>query len=255
MLNILIIEDEQPAVENLLTELQTIDTPIRVIAILKTVHESIQWFRKNDNPGIDLIFMDIHLTDGLSFSIFDEVEVNSPVIFTTAYDKYLLESFQFNGIDYLLKPIFPEKLKHSIAKFRTLKNHFTSNVLKSLPTGTTDRPQMKDRIIVKKGIEFQSIKTEDVAYFYTEHKLVFLVDKVERKFMTHVPNITDLMLQLNPKMFYRANRKYIININYIKKYKPVDRVKLEIELTVPVSEAIVISQKNTSDFKEWIESL
>jgi DNA-binding LytR/AlgR family response regulator len=254
MLNIMIIEDEQPAVENLITELKHIETPHNIVAILHSIEESIRWF-KTKECELDLIFMDIHLADGLSFNIFKEVEINTPVIFTTAFDKYLMESFQYNGIDYLLKPIFPEKLKQSIAKFKSLKTYFTSNVLKLLATPNAEKASMKDRIIVKKGIEFQSIKTEDVAYFYTEHKLVFLVDKEGKKFMTHANNLSELMNQLNKKMFYRANRKYIININYIKKYKPVNRVKLEVDLTIPASEPIVISQENTSDFKEWIENL
>lgn len=254
MLKIMIIEDEQPAIENLVTELKTVDTPHQVVAILRSVDESIRWF-KTKETDIDLIFMDIHLADGLSFNIFNEVEINTPVIFTTAFDKYLMESFQYNGIDYLLKPIFPEKLKLAIAKFKNLKTYFTSNVLKLLTTPNAEKASMKDRIIVKKGIEFQSIKTEDVAFFYTEHKLVFLVDKEGKKFMTHANNLSDLMMQLNKKMFYRANRKYIININYIKKYKPVNRVKLEVDLMIPVAEPIVVSQENTSDFKQWIESL
>ncbi len=254
MLNIIIIEDEQPAVENLITELKQVETPHKIVAVLRSIEESILWFRTKETAP-DLIFMDIHLADGISFNIFKEVEINTPVIFTTAYDKYIMESLQYNGIDYLLKPICPDKLKQSISKFKNLKTYFTSNVLKLLATPNAEKPSMKDRIIVKKGIEFQSIKTEDVAYFYTEHKLIFLVDKEGKKFMTHANNLTELMNQLNPKMFYRANRKYIININYIKKYKPVNRVKLEVDLVIPASEAIVISQENTSDFKEWIESL
>jgi DNA-binding LytR/AlgR family response regulator len=254
MLTIMIIEDEQPAVENLVTELKYIEAPHRIAAILHSIEESIKWFKTKEGE-LDLIFMDIHLADGLSFNIFKEVEINTPVIFTTAYDKYLMESFQYNGIDYLLKPICPEKLKQSIAKFKNLKSYFTSNILKMLAVPTTGKTPMKDRIIVKKGIEFQSIKTEDVAFFYTEHKLVFLVDKEGKKFMTHAGNLSELMAQLNTKMFYRANRKYIININYIKKYKPLNRVKLEVELVIAASEPIVISQENTSDFKTWIENL
>ena len=254
MLNVVIIEDEQPAVENLISELDYLNTEHNVVAILRSVEESIKWFKSKETE-LDLIFMDVQLADGKSFNIFEAVEINTPVIFTTAYDKYLMQSFEYNGIDYLLKPIFPEKLKQAIVKFKNLKTHFTSNFLKLLNGSATHSHTMKDRIIVKKGIEFQSIKAEDAAYFYTEHKLIFLVDKEGKKFMTHSNNLGDLMGQLNKKMFYRANRKYIININFIKKFKPVNRVKLEVELTMPVAEPIVISQENTSDFKDWIESL
>lgn len=255
MLKIVIVEDEQPAIENLLYELNIIDSQYRVAGILKSVEESITWFNSNE-VDIDLIFMDIQLADGISFNIFKAVNIFTPVIFTTAYDKYLQTSLEYNGIDYLLKPISQEKLRQSLNKFNNLKKHFTINYLQLLNnTSLTTNPIMKDRIIVKKGIEFQSIKAEDVAYFYTEHKLIFVVDKEGKKYMAHASNLTDLMAQLNKRIFYRANRKYIININFIKKYKPFDRVKVEVELLVQSPECVVISQENSSSFKNWIENL
>jgi len=255
MLRVVIIEDEQPAIENLLYELNNIDNEYKVAGILKSVEESIKWFNSK-RVDIDLIFMDIQLADGISFNIFKSVNIYTPVIFTTAYDKYLQTSLEYNGIDYLLKPISQEKLRQSLTKFNNLKKHFTINYLQLLDdTAIQKNTILKDRIIVKKGVEFQSIKAEDVAYFYTEHKLVFLVDKEGRKYMADATNLTDLMMQLNKKMFYRANRKYIININFIKKYKPFDRVKVEVELSVQSPECVVISQENSSGFKNWIENL
>ncbi|HNP22328.1 MAG TPA: LytTR family DNA-binding domain-containing protein [Panacibacter sp.] len=255
MTNVVIIEDEQPAIENLVTELESINDDYNVVAVLRSVEDSIRWFSNSENAS-DLIFLDIHLPDGLSFNIFRQVKINTPVVFTTAYDKYLLNSFEYNSIDYLLKPVSTDKLKHAITKLKNLKQHFALNYLQLLNNNTSDKNAVfKDRIVVRKGIEFQSMKTEDVAYFYTEHKLVFLVDKDGKKYMAHAENLTDLFTQLNKKIFYRANRKYIININFIKKYKPLDRVKLEVELSIPVSESIVISQENTSSFKAWIENL
>ena len=254
MLKVVIIEDEQPAIENLLYELNNIEFQFKIAGVLKSVEESISWFNEQETE-IDLIFMDIHLADGLSFNIFKAVNIYTPVIFTTAYDKYLQSSLEYNGIDYLLKPISHEKLQ-SLTKFNNLKKHFTANYLQ--PTNghsTENHTLLKDRIIVKKGIEFQSIKAEDVAYFYTEHKLIFLVDKDGKKYMAHANNLTDLMVQLNKKIFFRANRKYIININFIKKYKPFDRVKVEVELCVQSRECVVISQENSSSFKNWIENL
>lgn len=255
MLRIVIIEDEQPAIENLVHELNTVTDDYSIVSQLRSVEESIHWFNTKE-ADIDLIFLDIHLSDGLSFNIFKSVNITTPIVFTTAYDKYLLNSMEYNGIDYLLKPISQEKLKHTLTKFRNLKTHFTNNYLQLLNQPNSEKNSvLKDRITVRKGIEFQSIKTEDVAFFYTEHKLVFLVDKDGKKFMAHTANLTDLMLQLHKRMFYRANRKYIVNINFIKKYKPLDRVKIEVDLSVPVSESIVISQENTSSFKDWIENL
>lgn len=254
-MNIVIIEDEQPAIENLVSELNTINDDYNIVAVLRSVEDSIRWFNNSENSS-DLIFLDIHLPDGLSFNIFRSVKINTPVVFTTAYDKYLLNSFEYNSIDYLLKPVSNDKLKHAITKLKNLKQHFALNYLQLLNSNMSEKNiSFKDRIVVRKGIEFQSIKTEDVAYFYTEHKLVFLVDKEGKKYMAHADNLTDLFAQLNKRMFYRANRKYIININFIRKYKPLDRVKLEVELSIPVNESIVISQENTSSFKEWIENL
>lgn len=254
-MNIVIIEDEQPAIENLISELNTINDDYNIVAVLRSVEDSIRWFNNSENSS-DLIFLDIHLPDGLSFNIFRSVKINTPVVFTTAYDKYLLNSFEYNSIDYLLKPVSNDKLKHAITKLKNLKQHFALNYLQLLNSNMSEKNiSFKDRIVVRKGIEFQSIKTEDVAYFYTEHKLVFLVDKEGKKYMAHADNLTDLFAQLNKRMFYRANRKYIININFIRKYKPLDRVKLEVELSIPVNESIVISQENTSSFKEWIENL
>ena len=215
MLKLVIIEDEQPAIDNLIYELNTLAIDYKLVQILKSVEESIHWFNTNE-ADIDLIFMDIQLADGISYNIFKSVNIYTPVIFTTAYDKYLLTSLEYNGIDYLLKPINQEKLKQSITKFNNLKKHFTINYLQLLNYTNSERNTIfKDRIIVKKGIEFQSIKAEDVAYFYTDHKLIFLVDKDGKKFMAHANNLTELMSQLNKKIFFRANRKYIININFI----------------------------------------
>ena len=255
MLKLVIVEDEQPAIENLLYELEMLEIDYKLVHILKSVEESIHWFITNEGD-IDLIFMDIQLADGISYNIFKSVNIYTPVIFTTAYDKYLLTSLEYNGIDYLLKPISHEKLKQSITKFNNLKKHFTINYLQLLNYTNSERNTIfKDRIIVKKGIEFQSMKAEDVAYFYTDHKLIFLVDKDGRKFMAHANNLTELMSHLNKKIFFRANRKYIININFIRKYKPFDRVKVEVELFIQSPETVVISQENSSCFKSWIESL
>ena len=255
-MRLVIIEDEQPAIENLLVELNNTGKEYETACILKSVQESISWFNHHDGTHIDLVFMDIHLADGVSFNIFKEVNITIPVIFTTGHDEYLQTSLEYNGIDYLLKPVNHEKLRQSINKFNNLKSHFTVNYREvfSQPLNGNDMA-IRNRIVVKKGIEFQSIKAEDVAYFYTEHKLIFLVDRDGKKYMAQATNLTDLMAQLNKRLFYRANRKYIVNINFIRKYRPYEKVKLELELSVPASEEIIISQENSGGFKSWIESL
>ncbi len=249
-MKIVIIEDEKPAVENLILELKTINSLVDVIAILSSVKESTEWFNKNRQP--DLVFMDIQLTDGLSFNIFRNCVITCPVIFISAYDKYLVEAFKYNSIDYLLKPVNNAALERTIEKYKNLQHHFSTNYTSFLDyLGSQEKK--KSRILVKKGIEFQMIKMEDVAYFFTEHKLIFLVDKDNKKFLTEKSNLSEIEDELDKKTFYRANRKYIINANFIKRFKPLERSKIIVELILAHDEEIIISQENTSVFRKWIK--
>jgi two-component system LytT family response regulator len=252
-MKVLIVEDERPASENLVEELQTIDESIDVVAGCNSVDETIRWLNKNPQP--DLILMDIQLSDGLSFNIFKACEVTCPVIFTTAYDKYLTQALEYSSIDYLLKPISQDKLRNAIRKYKALRNHFVNNheniINHSLPDYLS-QDRKKSRILVRKGVDFQAVRVEDAGYFFTEHKLIFLVDKENRKYMAEKNNLSELEEELDKNIFYRANRKYIINANYIKRFKPLERSKISVELTLPVSEEIIISQENSAGFKKWI---
>ncbi len=252
-MKVLIVEDERPASENLVEELQAIDDSIDVVAGCNSVEETIRWLNKNPLP--DLILMDIQLSDGLSFNVFKACEITCPVIFTTAYDKYLTQAFEYSSIDYLLKPISQDKLKNAIRKYKALRNHFVGSHEyagnHTLPDYLT-QDRKKSRILVRKGVDFQAVRVEDAGYFFTEHKLIFLVDKENKKFMAEKNNLSELEEELDKNIFYRANRKYIINANYIKRFKPLERSKISVELTLPVSEEIIISQENSASFKKWI---
>jgi DNA-binding LytR/AlgR family response regulator len=258
-MKVLIVEDERPASENLVEELLAIDDQIDVVAGCNSVDETVRWLNRNPQP--DLILMDIQLSDGLSFNIFKACEVTCPVIFTTAYDKYLTQAFEYSSIDYLLKPISQDKLKNAIKKYKTLRNHFvnsqdhpvnsqTGQAL--LPDYLNHHDRKRSRILVRKGVEFQAVRIEDAGYFFTEHKLIFLVDKENRKYMAEKSNLSELEEELDRSVFYRANRKYIINANYIRRFKPLERSKISVELTLPVNEEIIISQENSASFKKWI---
>lgn len=263
-MKVLIVEDEKPASENLIEELQAIDDNIDVVAGCYSVDEAVRWLSRNPQP--DLILMDIQLSDGLSFNIFKACEVTCPVIFTTAYDKYLTQAFEYSSIDYLLKPISQDKLKSAIRKYKTLRNHFVNthehpnghNLNGNSPFGeplmpyTGNTARGRSRILVRKGVEFQAVRVEDAGYFFTEHKLIFLVDKDNRKYMAEKSNLSELEEELDKNIFYRANRKYIINANYIRRFKPLERSKISVELTLPVNEEIIISQENAASFKKWI---
>ena len=252
-MKVLIVEDERPASENLVEELQAIDDNINVVAGCNSVDETVRWLSRNPQP--DLILMDIQLSDGLSFNIFKACEITCPVIFTTAYDKYLSQAFEYSSIDYLLKPISQDKLRHAIRKYKNLKSHFTgngNNHSSLLPDYLSNHDRKRSRILVRKGVEFQTVRIEDAGYFFTEHKLIFLVDKENRKYMAEKSNLSELEEELDKNIFYRANRKYIINANYIKRFKPLERSKISVELTLPVNEEIIISQENSASFKKWI---
>ncbi|HXD79875.1 MAG TPA: LytTR family DNA-binding domain-containing protein [Puia sp.] len=253
-MKVLIVEDEHPAFCNLAEELHVLDENIEVVAGCATVEESVRWLHANPQP--DLIFMDVQLSDGLSFNIFKTGKVTCPVIFTTAYNKYLTEAFQFSSIDYLLKPISHDRLCNAIQKYHTLRAHFVGaqehgdHPAIAEFTGRQDRK--RSRILVRKGAEFQTVRIEDAGYFFTEHKLIFLVDKENRKYMAEKSNLSELEEELDRNLFYRANRKYIINANYIKRFKPLEKSKISVELTLPVNEEIIISQENSASFKKWI---
>lgn len=249
-MKVLIVEDEQPAFCNLAEELHVIDEKIDVVAGCSSVEETVRWLHENPHP--DLILMDVQLSDGLSFSIFKTCKITCPVIFTTAYNEYLTEAFRFSSIDYLLKPISHQRLKNAIQKYKTLQAHFVGDQHPSLPDFISKSDRKRSRILVRKGAEFQTVRIEDAGYFFTEHKLIFLVDKENRKYMAEKSNLSELEEELDRNLFYRANRKYIINANYIKRFKPLEKSKISVELTLPVNEEIIISQENSASFKKWI---
>jgi len=252
MIKAIIIEDEKTALDNLQHTIRLTKEPISVIATLETVEESVEWL--TNNPPPDLIFLDIQLKDGVSFSIFEQIKVSSPIIFITAFDTFMVKAFEQTSIEYLLKPISEQELSKAITKYKNLKNHFLNNYENLLAYLAEKDAGKKSRIVVKKGIEFQSIVLDEVAYFFTEQKISFLITKEGKKFLVD-KNLKELEDELDPKRFYRANRKYIININYVKSYKAYDKIKILVELTIPVSEDIIVSQESAVDFRKWIAAL
>jgi DNA-binding LytR/AlgR family response regulator len=244
-MNVIIIEDELPARAKLVDMLQALDSSIHVVAQLGSVQESLNWLTTNREP--DLAFVDIQLSDDHSFEIFKKHPVKFPVIFTTAYDKYLLESFEFNAIDYLLKPITEEKLKRSLEKIQKLEQHFQGNILKLIqqqPAST------KSRIVARKGTEFIALNLDEVAYFFTEHKIVFVRDFQGRQMIVD-KNLGELENDLNKEQFFRINRKFIANIKAIDRFKP-DNGKIQVFLKPEMKEEIHVSKETAPEFREWI---
>lgn len=249
-MKILIIEDEKPAYERLSKMLKEYDSEIIDLGNLTGINNSINWFAKNKQP--DLILLDIQLSDGLSLEIFSKVKITCPVIFTTAYDEYILDAFNYNGIDYLLKPIKKEKLFSALNKYINLKEHFAQDYFSIFTKLTQTDKTYKERLTVKTGSEFISICIDDAAYFVSEYKLVFLVTCAGKKY-SYDKNLSQLEDELDPKKFFRVNRNYIISINSIKSFKPFFKGKLLIEILPSSKEKIFISQEKASKFKEWLE--
>ena len=245
----IIIEDEKPAAEKLMKAIAKADATIDVITICNSIESATGWLKNNPTPH--LIFMDIELTDGLSFKIFEKVKISCPVIFTTAYDEYWQEAFEHNSIDYLLKPIKQDKLEAALSKYEMLKKYFSQNLNNLLDAQKQLQNEFKKRFLVKRGTDYFSIKTEDIAYFYATHKLVCMVDSKAQKFILD-QSLSDIEKQLDPLQFYRVNRKYLVQMNAIKKIKTYPKSKLQLELEPVIADEIIISQENVSAFKEWM---
>jgi DNA-binding LytR/AlgR family response regulator len=243
---VIIIEDELLAQAKLEAMLLSLDNTIEVVARLSSVKDTLAWLSQNPVP--DLAFVDIQLSDDHSFEIFRKFPVQFPVVFTTAFDKYLLESFEFNSIDYLLKPITEEKLKRSLSKIKKLEQHFLQgNIMKLLQQSPSAQ---RDRIVAKKGTEFIALTLDEVAFFFTEHRLVFVKNFQGHQFIID-KNLGELEADLDRKKFFRINRKYIAHINAIEKFKP-DNGKIRVFLKPEMKEEIHVSKESAPEFRAWI---
>jgi two-component system, LytTR family, response regulator len=250
MLNAIIIEDERHALDKLVQTLAELGTETQVTATLSTVKESIEYL--STHPDADIIFSDVQLSDGLSFDIFSQRKVNIPVIFITAYNEYIIKAFDHNGIDYLLKPVEKEDLGKALLKYNMLKEHFSSNSNSFQQIAQLLQAKHKTRLIVKKGIEHLSVMLDDIVLFYTENKIVYVIDRFGRKYLVD-KNLSELEEDLDEKMFFRVNRQYIINIKYVKGFKPYEKVKLQVDLNIPeINHPIIISQETAPAFRSWM---
>lgn len=253
MIKAVIIEDEKKASDYLKTLLQDVAPDISIHAVLESVEEGISYL--SSNGKVDIIFSDVQLSDGLSFSIFESVEINVPIVFITGYDRFMMDAFENNGIDYLLKPICKEALQKALKKYRSLERHFTADKTEEPVEQLLQYLSMrkKSRILLRKGIENITMPLADIVLFYTENKIVHAMDKNGRRYMVD-KNLSDLEEELDKKTFFRANRQYILNINFIKSFKPYERVKLWVELTIADSDhSIIISQETAPNFRKWLQ--
>jgi two-component system response regulator LytT len=254
-MNILIIEDENLAAQRLEKLVKEIDTTIAIKGITDSIDSSVEWLQSNPVP--DLILMDIELADGQSFEIFTRVEVKSPVIFTTAYDEFALKAFKVNSIDYLLKPVKSDDLKNSLQKLKSLKDTTVKldgmQNIKHLLEGLyqQNQEQFRTRFLAKAGQRFVPIDTEEIAYFYSEDKMVFLKTRSNQRYLLDF-NLEQLEKELDPKAFFRANRQFILSNKSILDIHSWFNGKLKVKVNPATTEEVIISRDKASEFKTWM---
>jgi len=251
-MKIAIVEDEQLAAEKLEKMILKYDSSCNIVGRLDSVDTATEWLKNQGSP--DLMFLDIQLTDGTSFDIFRHVSIECPVIFTTAFDQYALQAFQLHSIDYLIKPISQEKLNAALDKLKDFKASLSQNtdinhIVEEL---AQKQNAYKSRFLVKSGSTLRSIETRDIAYFFSEDKLVFLMTGSGSRFVLS-ETLDELESQLNPADFFRINRQYIVNFKSIHKVHQHFKGRLKIELSPPPAEEIFISNRRASAFKDWMD--
>lgn len=248
-MRVLIIEDEDLAADTLKNILMDINPNIQILDTLGTVEAAVAWLNKNT---ADLLFMDIHLGDGESFEIFQQVTVDSPVIFTTAYDQYTLKAFKNQGIDYLLKPFDEDDVRAALAKLNTIRKASELPIQQVLSPPATEK--LRNRFMVKMGQQLKSVHAEDVAYFMADDKYLFLVTKDQQNYIIE-ETIGSLEPQLKSTDFFRVNRKFIINISAIKEMYKLSRNRVRILLNPSPAEGIevIVSEERAEAFKNWLD--
>lgn len=251
-MNVIIIEDEKPSARRLQRMLNVLN--IEAQTMLHSVEESINWFKNNEHP--DLIFLDIQLSDGLSFEIFEIINIKSAVIFTTAYDEYALQAFKLNSIDYLLKPIGEDDLAAAVKKYqeRTPQKQAVTldfNDIKKLLINPIDR-EYKKRFSVKIGQHLKLINIDEIECFYSENKGTYLHTKEGRNYLLDT-TLELLENELEPQIFFRINRKFLVNINAIKDMVSYTNSRLQIKLQSYNDDTVIVARERVKDFKAWLE--
>lgn len=250
-MNVLIFEDEKHTATRLSNLLKESDDTIEIIGIIGSVKEGIKWFRENEMP--DLIFQDIILSDGNCFDIFNAIDLNVPVIFTTAFSEYALQSFQVNSIDYLIKPYDIKDIKKSLHKLKKFKGAFhppEKKLLEEILNRTAFTP--KKRFLVKTGDNYNSINSSDIAFLASEEGITFATLFNKQKYIVDY-SIVDLSKEMEAADFFQINRKMIININSVKKINSWFNSRIKLELTPSTEEDIIVSRERVSSFKQWLD--
>lgn len=251
-MNVVIVEDEPLAAERLISLLNTTAESISVLEVFDSIKETTSFLETGKK--IDLLFLDIELADGKSFEIFNKTKVDAPVIFTTAYDQYALQAFKHFSIDYPLKPIQLEQLLGAIKKYKRFENHNVNEQLQQLTSWVSNsREEVKERVLVKSGNKLFYKSTDEVAYFWAESKEVYIFTlKDNKKFLIDY-TLEELEGKLDKKLFFRINRKAIINVNAIAEVKGLISTRLEVKLNQPCIHELAVSRDRSANFKSWLD--
>lgn len=251
-MKILIIEDELPAARRIEQLIRQQRPQVEILAVIDSISEAVKWFAQN--PAPELILMDIHLADGLSFDIFQSIKIQSMVIFTTAYDQYAIRAFKVNSIDYLLKPIDALELKNALDKYDQVRGN-TASFDYSMLNGMLDNLKnrnYRERFLVKFGNAFTYIQAQEMRFCYAEDSLVFTRLADGKKYsLDHT--LEQLEQLLNPTHFFRINRKILLHIDAVDKIHPYFNNRLKLELQPSPGFEIVVSRERVQDFKNWID--
>lgn len=249
-LKIVIVEDEKIAATNLANLIRRLEPGVEILAVLSSVKQATAWFSENK---ADLVFMDIELGDGQSFAIFSNVPINSPVVFTTAYDQYAIKAFKVNGIDYLLKPIDEAELASAIRKYRNFSKIETDfSVLKEILESARPKKEYKQRFMIQAGNRIRSVSVSEIAYFYFTDKATFICTFENRRYPTEY-SLDKLEEMIHPDNFYRINRRMIVSIKSISKIYTLSRSRIKLELIPIFEEEVLVSFNKTPSFREWLD--
>jgi len=256
MQRILIIEDEKPAANRLSKLIIQNFSDFSIEAIIESIEEAVLWFKSNKAP--DLLFLDIQLADGISFNIFNEIQISCPVIFTTAYDQYAMKAFELNSVDYLLKPVEEEKLKNSILKFLKIKETYSEDAINNklqnlLNEYSLQTHKYKNRFLVNAGNSLIPILIDEIAYFYAEDKAVLIKTHKNKNYIINY-SIEQLSKEIDPKHFFHANRQYLLSLKCILKIHHSFNGKLKVEIHPQPNTDVIVSRLKALDFKKWLEN-
>jgi DNA-binding LytR/AlgR family response regulator len=249
-MNILVIEDERPAATRIVNLIKELLPSAKIFGHLDSIEDSIKWL--HSNPAPDLILSDIELADGQSFEIFKQVDIVSPIIFTTAYDQYAIKAFKLNSIDYLLKPIDPDELALAIEKYENQNKPATINIQMLQSMMQSQQKHYKERFMVKVGEKIHSVPTKDISFFYSAEKATFIQTKEKRKYLIDY-TLDQLESEIDPKIFFRLNRKYIASLDAIDEIITYSNSRLKINLKDCGDQDILVSREKVTAFKLWLD--